>query len=131
MDETDMEEIRARLLAVVLEVARGRDDGDNGKHDGKQRGLRVVRAVLPVGSSLVGKTAGDAEFRTKYLSAIVAISRSGTNPQGALKDVRFLPRYVLVLQVTQAYIAMDHMCHLYKGRALPAAGRARPPGSSH
>jgi len=99
VDETDMEEIRARLLAVVFEAARGRDDGDNGKHDGKQRGLRVVRAVLPVGSSLVGKTAGDAEFRTKYLAAIVAISRGGTNPQGALKDVRFLPRDVLVLQV--------------------------------
>ena len=43
---------------AVLEVKSGGEAA-------KQRGLRVIRAAVPVGSSLVGKTARESEFRTK------------------------------------------------------------------
>jgi len=91
VDETDIQEIWS-VLTALLEYSTGADAI-------KQRGLRVIRASIPAGSGLVGKTADESNFREKYRSAIVAIQRSGGNPPGSLKGTRFDAKDILILQV--------------------------------
>ena len=91
VDETDIQEIWSVLNALL--------ESETGTQAVKQRGLRVIRATVPPGSSLIGKTADLSEFKNRYLSAIVALQRNGANPAGGLKNIAFAARDVLILQV--------------------------------
>ena len=65
----------------------------------KARGLRVLRAVIPKGSSLIGKQPSEVNFRQLYQAAIVAIQKGGSNV--AISSIIFGPGDVLVLQVSE------------------------------
>ena len=91
VDETDIQEIWS-VLHALLEM-------ESGSQAIKQRGLRVIRATIPPGSSLIGKSADVSEFKNRYLSAIVALQRNGTNPVGGLKNITFASKDLLILQV--------------------------------
>jgi di/tricarboxylate transporter len=98
VDETDIQEIWSVLHALL--------ETESGTHAIKQRGLRVIRATIPPGSSLIGKSAEVSEFKNRYLSAIVALQRNGTNPVGGLKNITFASKDVLILQVGEDSILL-------------------------
>eukprot|EP00815_Leptocylindrus_aporus_P010771 CAMPEP_0116064282 /NCGR_PEP_ID=MMETSP0322-20121206/8999_1 /TAXON_ID=163516 /ORGANISM="Leptocylindrus danicus var. apora, Strain B651" /LENGTH=1125 /DNA_ID=CAMNT_0003550225 /DNA_START=115 /DNA_END=3489 /DNA_ORIENTATION=- len=66
----------------------------------KERGLRVLRAVVTKGSRLIGKSAIEVNFRETYKAAIVAYHRQkSSEPKQSLSSVKFDAGDVLVLQV--------------------------------
>jgi len=66
----------------------------------KSRGLRVVRAVIPKTSKLLGTNASETNFRLKYKAAIVAVQRDGKSVANKLSQARFAVGDVLVLQAS-------------------------------
>lgn len=87
---SDIEEIWS-VLNAMLEI-------NSGVEALKSRGIRVIRAIVPKHSSLVGVTASDINFRDKYKCAIIAIQREGSSPAGRLAQTKFAIGDVLVLQ---------------------------------
>jgi K+/H+ antiporter YhaU regulatory subunit KhtT len=87
---SDIEEIWS-VLNAMLEI-------NSGVEALKSRGIRVIRAIVPKQSSLVGVTASDINFRDKYKCAIIAIQRDGSSPAGRLAQTKFVIGDVLVLQ---------------------------------
>ena len=88
---SDIEEIWS-VLNAMLEI-------NTGVEAIKSRGIRVIRAIIPKRSSLVGVTASDINFREKYKCAIVAIHREKRSPLEKLSQTKFTVGDVLVLQV--------------------------------
>jgi hypothetical protein len=66
----------------------------------KSRGLRVIRAVIPKVSKLVGTNASETNFRQKYKAAIVAVQRGGKSVSNKLSQARFEIGDLLILQVS-------------------------------
>ncbi len=87
---SDIEEIWS-VLNAMLEI-------NSGVEALKSRGIRVIRAIVPKHSSLVGVTASDINFRDRYKCAIIAIQREGSSPAGRLSQTKFAIGDVLVLQ---------------------------------
>ena len=88
---SDIEEIWS-VLNAMLEI-------DSGVEAIKSRGIRVIRAIVPNGSTLIDVTASDINFREKYKCAIVAIQRDGKSPLAKLSQTKFAVGDILVLQV--------------------------------
>mmetsp|Transcript_27097 Transcript_27097/g.40742 ORF Transcript_27097/g.40742 Transcript_27097/m.40742 type:complete len:1257 (+) Transcript_27097:197-3967(+) len=88
---SDIEEIWS-VLNAMLEI-------NSGIEAIKHRGIRIVRAIVPKKSSLVGVTALDINFREQYKCAIIAVQRDGKSPSEKLSQIRFAVGDVLVLQV--------------------------------
>jgi len=86
----DLEEIWSVLDALM--------ETESGSQAVKQRGLRVIRASVTKGSSLVGKPAAEINFRASYKAAIVAVQKGGKNV--SLQGVVFGAGDQLVLQVS-------------------------------
>ncbi len=89
---SNIEEIWDSLNALL--------DSEKGVEAVKRRGLKVIRAAVTKHSTLIGKSASEANFRSKYKAAIVAVQKSGKNvPTGSqLGNVNFEPGDQLVLQ---------------------------------
>lgn len=66
----------------------------------KSRGLRVIRAVIPKSSTLIGTNASETNFRLKYKAAIVAVHRDGKSVSNKLSQARFAVGDTVVLQVS-------------------------------
>jgi di/tricarboxylate transporter len=79
------------VLNALLEI-------ESGSFAVKERGLQVIRAIVPKVSSLVGKSASEVDFRRSYRAGVVAIQQGGKNVPVA--SVVFGPGDILVLQVT-------------------------------
>eukprot|EP00549_Striatella_unipunctata_P022054 CAMPEP_0118726066 /NCGR_PEP_ID=MMETSP0800-20121206/33489_1 /TAXON_ID=210618 ORGANISM="Striatella unipunctata, Strain CCMP2910" /NCGR_SAMPLE_ID=MMETSP0800 /ASSEMBLY_ACC=CAM_ASM_000638 /LENGTH=1154 /DNA_ID=CAMNT_0006634835 /DNA_START=160 /DNA_END=3625 /DNA_ORIENTATION=+ len=88
----DKEEIWSVLNALL--------ESESGIAAVKQRGLRVIRAMVTNSSRLVGKTATEVEFRKNYKAAIVAVQKGGKNRTEALSHIRFEAGEVMVLQAS-------------------------------
>jgi len=86
----DIEEIWS-VLNAMLEV-------NSGIEAIKRRGIRIIRAVVPKQSSIVGISASEINFREKYKCAIIAIQRDGASPTEKLSQTRFAVGDILVLQ---------------------------------
>jgi hypothetical protein len=71
---------------------------ESGSQAVKQRGLRVIRAVVTKTSSLIGKSAAGVDFRNTFKAAIIAVQKGGRN--AVLSGVVFGSGDVLVLQVS-------------------------------
>lgn len=87
----DLEEIWSILTALL--------ENEHGIQAVKQGGLRVLRAVIPKTSTLIGKPASTVDFRKTYKAAIVAVQKGGRNV--ALSSVVFGSGDVLVLQISE------------------------------
>lgn len=85
----DLEEIGSVLTSFL--------NNESGNQIQKQRGLRVIRAVIGPTSTLTGKSAKDYNFRERFKAALVAIQKSGKNVP--LSTAVFGPNDILVLQV--------------------------------
>ena len=66
----------------------------------KSRGLRVIRAVIPKTSTLIGSNAAETNFRVKYKAAIVAVHRDGKSVSNKLSQARFAVGDTVILQVS-------------------------------
>ena len=64
----------------------------------KKRGQSVVRCSVKSGASIIGKTPAEADIRTTYGGAIIAVQRGGRAPPGKLSTLRFQVSDVLVFQ---------------------------------
>jgi len=64
----------------------------------KKRGQSVVRCSVKPGASIIGKTPAEADIRTTYGGAIIAVQRAGRAPPGKLSMLRFQVSDVLVFQ---------------------------------
>ena len=80
-----------RIMQALLEI-------ESGSYAVKEKGLQVIRSIVPKTSSLIGKSANDVDFRLTYQAGIVAIQQGGKNVP--IAGVVFGPGDVLVLQVT-------------------------------
>ncbi len=89
---SDIEEIWS-VLNAMLEI-------NSGIEAIKHRGIRVIRAIVPKKSSLVGVTALDINFREQYKCAIIAVQRDGKSPSEKLSQIRFAVGDILVLQAS-------------------------------
>ena len=66
----------------------------------KSRGLRVIRAVIPSTSKLIGTTASETNFRQAYKAAIVAVQRGKQSVSNKLSQARFEVGDLVVLQAS-------------------------------
>lgn len=73
----------------------------------KRRWKRLSEAVISARSPLVGKTIRDANFRSLYNAAVVAVHRGGARLQGRLGDIVLQPGDTLLLQ-SGAHFARAH-----------------------
>lgn len=80
-------------LQAMLEI-------ESGVEAIKSRGLRVIRAVIPKSSTLIGTNASETNFRLKYKAAIVAVHRDGKSVSNKLAQARFAVGDTVVLQVS-------------------------------
>jgi K+/H+ antiporter YhaU regulatory subunit KhtT len=90
-------------LAEIWTVLHATLMVDKGAQAVKQRGQRVIRAQVCLGSRLAGKTPAELNFRETYMAAIVAVQRDGkgvTPESSSLADFRFCEGDVVVLQVS-------------------------------
>lgn len=71
---------------------------ESGSQAVKERGLRVMRAMITTTSSLIGKQPSEVDFRRAYKAGIVAIQKGGRNIS-SLAGFIFGPGDVLILQV--------------------------------
>lgn len=89
---SDIEEIWS-VMNAMLEI-------ESGVEAIKSRGLRVIRAVIPKTSTLIGTNASETNFRLKYKAAIVAVQREGKSVTNKLSQARFAAGDTVVLQVS-------------------------------
>lgn len=89
---SDIEEIWS-VMNAMLEV-------ESGVEAIKQKGVRVIRAVITKQSTLVNTNASETNFRQKYKAAIIAVQRDGKSTAEKLSKTRFQVGDILVLQVS-------------------------------
>jgi len=89
---SDIEEIWS-VMNAMLEI-------ESGVEAIKSRGLRVIRAVIPNSSTLIGTNASETNFRLKYKAAIVAVQRDGKSVSNKLSQARFAAGDTVVLQAS-------------------------------
>lgn len=65
---------------------------------------RLVQAVLAQHSELVGHTAKDARFRTRYDAVIIAVHRAGERVHEQIGAIRFRPGDVLLLDTGPSFM---------------------------
>ena len=88
---TTREQIKTVIEALLSPVS--------GADAEKRKGARVARALIPAGSSLLGRTPAEVGFRKTYGAAIVAMQRQGRRPSGRIGQVRLREGDELVLQL--------------------------------
>ena len=65
---------------------------------------RLVQAVLAQRSELVGRTAKDSRFRTRYDAVIIAVHRAGERVHHQIGAIRFQPGDVLLLDTGPGFM---------------------------
>ena len=88
---TTREQIKTVIEALLSPVS--------GADAEKRKGARVARALVPAGSSLLGRTPAEVGFRKTYGAAIVGMQRQGRRPSGRIGQVRLREGDELVLQL--------------------------------
>jgi K+/H+ antiporter YhaU regulatory subunit KhtT len=99
----ESKKLNDEYLAEIWTVLHATLMADKGAQAVKQRGQRVIRAQVCMGSRLAGKTPAELNFRETYMAAIVAVQRDGkgvTPESSSLADFRFCEGDVVVLQVS-------------------------------
>ena len=80
------------------------DGSDAPAVSGRQR-PSLLEVVVAPGARFIGETVRDAEFRTRYGAAIVAVSRRGERIEGKIGDIRLRPGDMLLLEAQPEFIA--------------------------
>lgn len=75
-----------------------------GKVDADRRDRTVVEAVVSHGSPLVRRTVREAQFRTRYNAAIIAVHRNGQRVRGKIGDIVLQPGDTLLLSTHRGFV---------------------------
>lgn len=67
-------------------------------------GRRMMEAVVSHSSPLVGRSIRDANFRTVYDAAVIAVHRNGERVGGRIGDIRLRPGDTLLLQAAHGFL---------------------------
>jgi di/tricarboxylate transporter len=73
---------------------------------GPERSL--IEAVVSNSSPLVGRSIRDANFRTVYDAAVIAVHRNGERVQGKIGDIRLRPGDTLLLRAAPGFLRAHH-----------------------
>ncbi len=107
------------LLPVAWEAGAG------ARHD-----HRLIEAVIPPSSPMVGQTIRDGGFRTNYGGVIVAVHRHGERLAGKLGDIRLRPGDAVLIEAPPGFITRHehttafHLVTAPEGPLLPRHDRA-------
>ena len=107
------------LLPVAWDPAAGT------RHD-----HRLIEAVIPPSSQVVGQTIRDGGFRTNYGGVIVAVHRQGERLAGKLGDIRLRPGDAVLIEAPPGFAARHehqpafHLVTGPEGPLLPRHDRA-------
>lgn len=86
----------------------------------------IVEAVISHNSPLVRRTVRQAQFRTKYNAAIIAVHRGGQRVQGKIGDIVLQPGDTLLLSTHQGFLeAYRNSDHFYLVSGVEGAREVR------
>mmetsp|Transcript_25509 Transcript_25509/g.54881 ORF Transcript_25509/g.54881 Transcript_25509/m.54881 type:complete len:1149 (+) Transcript_25509:308-3754(+) len=83
------------------------EDEELKKIDEKVHDRRLVQAVVARKGPLVGKTAAEAGFRTRYGAAVIAVHRDGTRVQDHPGNIKLQSGDVLLLEAGPTFISRN------------------------
>ncbi|EED91156.1 hypothetical protein THAPSDRAFT_269063 [Thalassiosira pseudonana CCMP1335] len=83
------------------------DDDELKQIDEKLHDRRLVQAVVAQKGPLVGKTAGQVGFRTRYGAAVIAVHRNGTRVQDHPGNIKMQGGDVLLLEAGPTFISRN------------------------
>ncbi|MBP1684895.1 MAG: family permease [Deltaproteobacteria bacterium] len=68
----------------------------------------MIEAVISNSSPLVGQSVRDANFRTVYDAAVIAVHRNGERVRGKIGDIRLRPGDTLLLRAAPGFLRAHH-----------------------
>lgn len=71
-------------------------------------GRSLIEAVISNSSPLVGRSIRDANFRTVYDAAVIAVHRNGERVRGKIGDIRLRPGDTLLLRAAPGFLRAHH-----------------------
>lgn len=95
-----IQSLKMLLIQYHLGIDQAMLEVESGVEAIKQKGVRIIRAFIPKGSSLIGTCVSGTNFRLKYKAAIIAVQRNGKSPSDRLSTIMFEISDILVLQVS-------------------------------
>lgn len=111
--------VELHQIAGLVPVAW--DGAGGARHD-----HRLIEAVIPPSSPMVGQTIRDGGFRTKYGGVIVAVHRKGERLAGKLGDIRLRGGDAVLIEAPPGFaVAHEHSAafHLVSGPEGPELPR--------
>ena len=91
-----------------------------GAHTGVFAGSALCEAVISDDSPLIGSTIRDANFRTRYGAAVVAVHRGGKRLSGKMGDIVVRPGDTLLLEAPPGFVrAYRHAPDFYLVSEVP------------
>lgn len=98
VDEDEQARERRVTLDETREAARGTEDGDERQDDKAPEDLHLIEAVVRNDAAISGRTAAELRLHHQYGLHLVAVARDGGRLKQRLRDIRFRPGDVLLLQ---------------------------------
>ena len=98
VDEDEQARERRITLDETREAARGTEDGDERQDDKAPEDLHLIEAVVRNDAAISGRTAAELRLHHQYGLHLVAVARDGGRLKQRLRDIRFRPGDVLLLQ---------------------------------
>ncbi len=103
---------------------------DEARVDRYRPNMRLIEAVISQASPLVGRTIRDAEIRTRYGAAVIAVHRLGHRLRGRIGDIVLREGDTLLLEAEPGFAkryrtsASFHLVSALEGAAAPRHERA-------
>ncbi|HZW10443.1 MAG TPA: SLC13 family permease, partial [Phycisphaerales bacterium] len=103
---------------------------DEASHERYRPNMRLIEAVISQASPLVGRTIRDAEIRTRYGAAVIAVHRHGHRLRGRIGDIVLREGDTLLLEAEPGFAkryrtsASFHLVSALEGAATPRHERA-------
>lgn len=97
----------AGVVSSIVDLQRLRGlvaAGDLGEPQPMQPGRRLAEAVVSHTSPLVNQSVRDANFRTVYDAAVIAVHRNGGRVGGKIGDIVLRPGDTLLLQCSPGFV---------------------------
>lgn len=99
--------IFAGVLESVVDLQRLRGlapVADEGEQNRYRANMKLIEAVISRASPLVGRTVRDAEIRTRYGAAVVAVHRLGHRLRGRIGDIVLREGDTLLLEAEPGFV---------------------------
>lgn len=103
--EADADNIKALVDASGLELAPEAESKERSSFDESE--LKLVEAIVPADSALVGRSANRLELRDNNNLNVLAVARRGERMRERLDKVRFMPGDILLVQMHEESVQSD------------------------